>query len=306
MKPSQIITATVLELETGFSNDLLRKWRMRYGFPVATSHNGRVYSAEQLAQLRLIRRLIDEGYRPSQIVGKSAKELDSLAGSSLCDEAQILAHPFARDAIDCLKAYDLHGLKQRLQAARAGLSLTDYVCDVISPLTSAMGVAWARNEIGIHHEHLCTGILVCLLSAELLTVSPKPGFPTIVFGTPVDESHLLGLLMAQCVFGDIGANCISLGPQIPVNEIAQTVHACQAEIVAISFSFAYPKRFVRPWLSKLQGLLPSGTAIWAGGAGAAGIRRKLHGVQIFSDLVLAGRHLEQFAGGRSTGAIPCP
>ncbi|MBS1144410.1 MAG: hypothetical protein H6R14_1816 [Proteobacteria bacterium] len=306
MKPSQIITATVLELETGFSNDLLRKWRMRYGFPVATSHNGRAYSTEQLAQLRLIRRLIDEGYRPSQIVGKSAQELESLAGSSLCDEAQVLSHPLARDAIDFLRAYDLNGLKKHLQAARTGLTLREYVCNVISPLTSAMGVAWTRSEIGIHHEHLCTGILVSLLSAELLATSPRSDYPTIIFGTPVDESHLLGLLMAQCVFADLGANCISLGPQIPINELALAVHACQAEIVAISFSFAYPKRYVRPWLSKLQALLPPGKAIWAGGAGAAGIRRKLPGVQIFSDLVLAGQHLEQFASRRSVDCPSCP
>ncbi|NTV70555.1 MAG: MerR family transcriptional regulator [Azonexaceae bacterium] len=279
---------------------------MRYGFPVFASHNGRIYSAEQLAQLRLIRRLIDDGFRPAQIVGKTLKELDSLASGCLGDEALVMAHPFSRQAIDRLKAYDLNGLKTLLLQARAGVTLSEYVCNVISPLTSAMGVAWVRNEIGIHHEHLCTGILVSLLSAELLTVSPTPDFPTIVFGTPVDEPHLLGLLMAQCVFADLGANCISLGPQVPVHEIAMTVHACQADIVAVSFSFAYPKRLVRPWLSKLQGLLPPGKVIWAGGAGAAGIRRKLPDVRIFSDLVLAGQHLEQFVCGRSADVAQCP
>lgn len=297
MKSRQIISSTALELETGFNGDLLRKWRMRYGFPHFGNGPEKAYSKEQLFQLRLIRRLLDEGYRPSQIVGKTRIELELLAGNSLCNETQILAHPFIREIMDCLKRYDLNGLKQSLEDARRGSSLSDFTRNVVAPLTTAMGIAWTRDEIGIHHEHLCTGILVNMLSAELNATHPKPDFPRIVFGTPVNEPHLLGLLMAQCVLAELGADCISLGPQIPANELAQTAQACQADIVAVSFSFAYPKRQVRPWLSKLQSLLPDTTAIWAGGAGAAVIRRKLPGVWVFSNLVFAAGQLQKHATG---------
>jgi methanogenic corrinoid protein MtbC1 len=299
MKSCQTISSTVLELETGFSSDLLRKWRMRYGFPQPSNSVEKAYSKDQLLQLRLIRRLLDEGYRPSQIVGKSRMELELLAGSKLCTEAQTLAQPLVRDIIDCLKRYDLNGLRQKLEDARQGISLGEYTRTVVAPLTTAMGVAWANNEIGVHHEHLCTGLLVNMLSAELYALHPKPDTPRIVFCTPVNEPHLLGLLMAQCVLAELGADCISLGPQIPINELAQTALACRADIVAVSFSFAYPKRQVRPWLSKLQSLLPDTTAIWAGGAGAAIIRRKIPGVWMFSNLIFASGQLQAHLSGRN-------
>lgn len=297
MQSRQIISSTALELETGFSSDLLRKWRMRYGFPHSANGPEKGYNKDQLSQLRLIRRLLDEGYRPSQVVGKTRMELELLAGTSLCNEAQILAHPFIREIMDCLKRYDLNGLRQRLEDARQGISLGEYTRNFVAPLTTAMGIAWASNEIGVHHEHLCTGLLINMLSAELNAMHPEPGSPRIVFCTPVNEPHLLGLLMAQCVLAELGADCISLGPQIPANELAQTAQACQADIVAVSFSFAYPKRQVRPWLSKLQSLLPDTTAIWAGGAGAAVIRRKLPGVWVFSNLVFAAGQLQNHANG---------
>jgi MerR family transcriptional regulator, light-induced transcriptional regulator len=299
MKSRQIISSTALELETGFSSDLLRKWRMRYGFPYPDNAQGKGYNNDQLSQLRLIRRLLDEGYRPCQIVGKTRMELELLAGSKLCNEAQRLAHPFTEEIMDCLKRYDLNGLKQKLEDARRAGSLGEFTRNVVAPLTTAMGVAWTNKEIGIHHEHLCTGILVNMLSAELNATHPKPGFPRIVFGTPVNEPHLLGLLMAQCVLAELGADCISLGPQIPAHELAQTAQACQADIVAVSFSFAYPKRLVRPWLSKLQSLLPDTTAIWAGGAGAAVIRRKLPGVWVFSNLIFAAGQLQMHSNAGS-------
>jgi len=297
MQSRHTISSAALELETGFSSDLIRKWRMRYGFPHPENGPEKGYNKDQLCQLRLIRRLLDDGYRPSQIVGKTRMELEQLAGTGLCNEAKLLAHPFTREIMDCLKCYDLNRLRRKLEDVRRGSSLSDFTRDVVAPLTTAMGIAWANNEIGVHHEHLCTGILVNMLSAELNATHPKPGLPRIVFGTPVNEPHLLGLLMAQCVLAELGADCISLGPQIPANELAQTAQACQADIVAVSFSFAYPKRQVRPWLSKLQSLLPDTTAIWAGGAGAAVIRRKLPGVWIFSNLVFAAGQLKKHANG---------
>jgi MerR family transcriptional regulator, light-induced transcriptional regulator len=298
MKSRQTISTAALELETGFSGDLLRKWRMRYGFPHPANSVERAYSKDQLSQLRLIRRLLDEGYRPSQIVGKTRVELELLAGKSLCSEAQFLAQPFVREIIDCLKCYDLNGLRQKLDDARQGISLGEYTRNVVAPLTTALGIAWANKEIRVHHEHLCTGILVNMLSAELNTLHPKPGTPRIVFCTPVNEPHMLGLLMAQCVLAELGAECISLGPQIPINELAQTAQACEADIVAVSFSFAYPKRQVRPWLSKLKSLLPEKTVIWAGGAGAAVIRRKMPGIWMFSNLIFASTQLQVHAAAR--------
>ena len=55
-----------VERETGISKDVLRMWERRYGFPMPSrvSSGERNYSAEDLARLLLIKRLMDLGIDP--------------------------------------------------------------------------------------------------------------------------------------------------------------------------------------------------------------------------------------------------
>ena len=50
-----------VERETGLGKDTLRVWERRYGFPTPSRNpsGDRIYSAEQVQQLKLISRLLD-------------------------------------------------------------------------------------------------------------------------------------------------------------------------------------------------------------------------------------------------------
>ncbi|MFZ2269621.1 MAG: MerR family transcriptional regulator [Azonexus sp.] len=289
------INASELERETGLSKDLLRKWRSRYGFPLPLSARSG-YSPEQVAQLRLIRRLLDCGFRPQQVVGKTHQELTQLADATAGLVAEADEPSFTRDALALLKQYDLDGLDRLLGEKRAAQSLQDFIELTVGPLLVGLGQAWARGEIEVYHEHLCSNILIRRLYLEIASVSPKPGYPRILFATPSEELHVLGLLMAQAVLADQGAHCINVGPHIPARDLEMAAHACQAGIVALSFSFAYPKWRVRPILQNLREKLPATMEIWAGGAGAAFIKRAPRGVRIFSDLHAAALAVQHMAG----------
>ena len=54
---------TAVERDTGLSKDVLRMWERRYGFPrPERDGNGeRLYPAAQVARLRLLKRLMDQG-----------------------------------------------------------------------------------------------------------------------------------------------------------------------------------------------------------------------------------------------------
>ena len=64
-----------------------------------------------------------------------------------------------------------------------------------------------------------------------------------------------------------GARCISLGTQTPLLEIAHAAAAHHADIVALSFSAAFPARQVPNLLRQLRDALPATTMLWAGGSG---------------------------------------
>jgi methylmalonyl-CoA mutase cobalamin-binding subunit/DNA-binding transcriptional MerR regulator len=286
MQSIGLVPATDLERETGLGKDLLRKWRERYGFPnLERTINGAIgYSRDQVRQLRLIARLLDAGLRPSQIVGKSFKELEQFVGALSCGDTSLLANACSQEAISLLKQHDLIGLKSLLSQKRANGSLTDFVVDTVAPLVGAIGEAWVRGEIEVFHEHLCSDILIRCLLAELIALKPTRDFPRVLLATPPEELHVLGLLMAEAVLADLGAHCISLGPQIAMEGLASAALACKADVVAISFSSAYPARRVRPTIAHLRELLPMRIQIWIGGAGAAQIRRPPAGVLVFSKL----------------------
>lgn len=281
-----VISPSELERETGFSKDLLRKWRSRYGFPKpfpgVRGESG--YPKEQIAQLHLIRRLMNAGFRPVQVVGKPLAELERLVEAMGCGPEDSGEPPLVRQVCDLLKQYDLDGLDQFFGQIRAKQSLAEFIGQTVAPLVLGVGEAWAKGRIQVCHEHLCTSVLSRLLFAEIGAAKPKAAYPRILFATPSDELHILGLLMAQAVLADQGADCIDLGPHIPLADLETAIRGCKADIVALSFSFAYPKWRVRPTLLRLREHLPASVEIWAGGAGAACVRRAPEGVCIFADL----------------------
>jgi methylmalonyl-CoA mutase cobalamin-binding subunit len=101
--------------------------------------------------------------------------------------------------------------------------------------------------------------------------------------------------MAQAVLADAGAECIYLGPHTPLGDLNLATQACHADIVALSFSSAYPRHRTRPFITQLREMLPGSIEIWAGGAGAGEIKRSISGVRVFSELSEAVKSLEHYS-----------
>ena len=78
--PRLFVSFSEIERETGFGKDQLRKWRQRFGFPPVESVAGgkAAYSRQTVDQLLLIKRLLEAGFRPGQVVDKTVPELEKL------------------------------------------------------------------------------------------------------------------------------------------------------------------------------------------------------------------------------------
>ena len=286
MQTLDFVPSSEVELETGFSNDLLRKWRQRYGFPLQAVSTARKtgYSRKTINHLLLIKRLLEGGFQPAQVVGKPVHELDRLQQAIANDPYEPDAKDSSWKLIESLKQTDLAGFHKLLIKARADSTLTEFVSGTVAPLLVAVGDAWSRGEIEIYHEHLCTSIIERYLHTEILTSKHKCGFPTIIFATAPNEHHALGLLMSEAVLAEQGAKTINLGANIPLNDLKLAAIACQADAIALSFSFAYSARRIRPVLTHLRHILPTNIEIWAGGKGSNIVRSPKKGLRIFFSL----------------------
>ena len=269
MKEPQFTIAAV-ERDVGLSKDVLRVWERRYGFPVPDRDpNGeRLYPAGQVLRLRLIKRLMDQGHRPGRLMAASVDELEALAASS---RATTGAYANAgSDGLDKLfelirqheAAAYLQSMQQRL--ARQGLRL--FVQDTVAPLTVQVGLAWEQGRLHVFEEHLFTELTARVLRQAIAAV-PGGSEPRVLLTTLPKELHGMGLLMVEAVLSLEGAQCISLGTQMPLLEIVDAAAAHRVDVVALSFSAAFPARQVPALLEQLRAALSGTTELWAGGAG---------------------------------------
>lgn len=293
---SNICTIAAISLDTGISKEVLRKWEQRYGFPVPERDGSghRVYAAHQTVRLQLIKRLIDSGMRPSQVVPLSEEDLQSLLQQQNSSTPPLRADDrVVSELMALLHLRDRIALDDRLKHEVRRLGLEKFVMEVMCALNSAVGTAWEHGQIGIRDEHVYTELIQSLIRDEIAQVSKPEGQPRMLITTPSGESHTLGILMVEALASLHGACCISLGAEMPTEEIPLAASDCRADIICLCFSAAFPKRRILPYLKELRSVLPQHVEIWIGGAGAFGLDRSPRGIKVlltFQKLIDAVNH----------------
>jgi methanogenic corrinoid protein MtbC1 len=287
MQENPQFTIAAVERDVGLSKDVLRVWERRYGFPTpGRDANGeRLYPAEQVTRLRLIKRLMDKGFRPGRLLASSVDELELLATTP---RAAVPETPSTRPAAEVDALMDLvqnhHAVAylQSLQQQLARQGLRHFVQDTVIPLTVQVGAAWEEGRLEVYEEHLFTELTTRVLRQAISNV-PGGRKPKVLLTTLPNEPHAMGLLMVEAVLSLEGAQCISLGTQMPLLDIAQASTAHQADVVALSFSAAFPARHIPGLLQQLRAAMPRSAQLWVGGAAV----RKLapaEGVTLFATL----------------------
>jgi len=272
MNNQAMMNIGAVERDTGLGKDTLRVWERRYGFPrpVRDGNGERLYSTEQVDRLRLIKRLMDQGHRPGRLFSASEEDLLLLASSSPSVErgAPIDDQGVVAQILALIKSHDAQGLRQALNQAMMRQGLHHFVLDTVVPLNRIVGDSWMRGELEVFEEHLYSEQMKSLLRQAISSLPASAnGRPRILLTTVPDERHVLGLLMVEGLLALDGATCISLGVQTPLSDIRQAAEAHSADIVALSFSSAFPARQIAPLLSQLREILPLTVELWAGGAG---------------------------------------
>lgn len=281
--PVSGLSIGAVERDTGFSKDILRVWEKRYRFPTPgrDQFGERVYSAAEVQKLRALKRLLDLGYRPGKIVELSLEELGALAGEQgNCQTCPEQLQPL----LDLIKTHRVDALRLQLGQTLMSQGLRPFLLDTIVPLNRAVGDLWARGEFQIFEEHLYTEALQAILHGALNAMQRAGAAPRVLLTTLPGEQHGLGLLMAQGLLAVEGCACVSLGTQTPVQEIVLAAGSQDADVVALSFSVAFPAAQVWDALEELRRRLPGNIALWAGGGNAALARRNTPNVTVVGEL----------------------
>ena len=293
-----------VERDTGLSKDLLRVWERRYGFPtpLRDAQGERLYPWEQVQRLRQIKRLIDAGHRPHQVVSLQAPELQARLAALLEPPSAPLRSAAAPEGAGLdrllapLLAHQPHELLDGLQAELLRLGLERYIVELLAPLVQRVGQLWSEGRVQIHEEHLFSEVVQQQLRRALAQLGPALGArPRVLLSTLPGEEHGLGLLMVHCLLAAAGCECRSLGLQTPLAELAQACVRHEADVLALSFSSYASPALVEGGLQTLHASLAEPCELWAGGR-AAGLRRpfaqRLNRLRVLGELPELGRAVQ--------------
>lgn len=280
----QFFDIATVERETGIGKDTLRVWEKRYGFPVPVraERDERLYPYSQVEQLRLIKRLIGNGLRPSKVVGLTASELDVLLADAQTNVADHPAHVV--HFVELIKAHKASALRIALGRVLLEQGLDEFLSKTITPLNQLVGQSWMRGEMRIFEEHLYSEQLTNVLRNAISTMRDSDASPRVLLTTLPGEEHALGLMMAEATLSLSGASCVNLGVQTPTQEIVSAATAHRSDIIVLSFSEAIPPQQIKTGLQQVRAAIPAHVALWAGGSGVLKQPPSIDGVALMGPL----------------------
>ena len=207
---------------TGLTPDLIRAWEKRYQVvaPIRGARGARLYTAADVAHLRLLARVVGAGRAIGDVATLRPAELEQLMAQSAPDGqgregAQTTApreHLMAR-ILERLERFDHAAVTRLLGDAVVGLGDHTLVHEVAAPLVHRVGEFWAKGDLSIAAEHLLTATLRNLLGG-LIQRRVETGRP-VVLATPAGERHEIGLLLVALLALDARVNVVHLGVDLP-------------------------------------------------------------------------------------------
>jgi methanogenic corrinoid protein MtbC1 len=240
-----------------------------------------LYPAAAVDHLRRVARLLTRGHRPGEILGLSARELDSLLSLSepaTGTQAAALAAPAApgddspaRTITRLLRAtaeLDRQALMDELRAGWVRLGPPRFLEQVAGAFMVEVGRGWRAGTLEVRHEHFASACLSDFLRAAREPYDQQARGPRVVAALLPGEAHEGGLLIASTLMAMRGHRVLYLGSHAPVEQIAAAARAWDAEAVAVSVSAAMRRSRAARAIAELREALPRRVGLWVGGAGA--------------------------------------
>ena len=282
-----------MEQATGLSREVLRKWELRYHFPMPTRglRGQRLYQARDLPKLQLISQLIGQGQRPSKLVPLSVPQLQALLATLVPAPAACVVDAAVDRLLACLAPGAVPGtVHDYIAELIQSEGLAGFVAQRLPLFNQAVGQAWEQGRIGTHAEHHYTDAVLVAVQSRLLALRPSRLHQRILLTTPPGEQHGLGLLGVQAALTLQGADCFSLGTQTPVSDVLRAVKDWDVSVVAVSASVVMPPALARSYVLALRRALPRRCKVWVGGGGFAAFgTAPVAGVKLFQDSAQAVR-----------------
>jgi MerR family transcriptional regulator, light-induced transcriptional regulator len=265
-------TIKALAQETGVSAFTIRAWEKRYGAlsPSRTDTNRRRYSTQDVERLRLLDRAVSSGHAIGAIAALSDHQLQQLSKGAIGHVHQASPAEVVEDCLKLIRQLEAAELGATLRGASNRFGVTQFVQQVLAPITERVGIGWHRGEISISQEHISTAVIRGVLDQLRLSYVNRKSAPTLVSTTPPNQRHELGAMMIATITASLGWRSVYLGADMPWSDIRQAVEQTKAHVLAFSIVMPMGEREQKEMAAFLDSLDPKITVL-VGGRAAIGL-----------------------------------
>ncbi len=215
-----------LSRRTGVKPDLLRAWERRYGLlaPERTSGGFRLYPEAAVVRVEAMRSHLADGLSAAEAARLASEEARPASASiaSLLDELRAE-----------LDAYDEPAAQAVLDRMLAAFTVETVLRDALLPYLRELGERWERGEASVAQEHFASSVI----RGRLLGLARgwgAGGGPLAVLACPPGEEHDLGLLALGVVLRGRGWRVAYLGPDTPMETLADAAARMRAHCVVLA------------------------------------------------------------------------
>jgi methanogenic corrinoid protein MtbC1 len=219
---------------TGVPATTIRAWERRYGYPMPRrdAADQRLYSEGEIEGVRWLSEQTSQGVAISRAI---AMLRDGYAGPWSPRGGTRSFASLRSDMLSALRTFDVGHAEAVLAEACALYSVEEVCLQLIEPLLIDVGDRWHAGELSIAEEHHVTGFVRARLFA-LLTAYQQPDAhgPLVFTACAPDEWHEVGILLVSMFLARRGVAVRYLGPNLPVQALAEVVAQHHPAVVAVS------------------------------------------------------------------------
>lgn len=266
----------------GVSSEVLRAWERRYDVlhPERTEGGFRLYGDADVARIRRMRALIDEGM-------SAAEAARVVRGAPAVAAERPLPLELAETLERALLGLDATTAHDAIDALLGAVSVETFLRDAALPILHRIGDRWAAGEITVAHEHFVTSLVRGRLIGLARGWDRGSGRHALLACAP-GELHDMGLIAFGLALARGGWRILYLGQNTPLDALASVAHNERIDLVVVSS--VDPARFTAAAAELRTVGRHLGLAL--GGAGAtAELAKKVHARLLPDDPIAAAREL---------------